>query len=101
MLPSLDPTVMGWKARSWYLPGEATEAFDTYGNAGPTILVDGEVVGAWGQRPDGEMRTHYFGDVPARRRRHVDERIREVASWVGDTRYNVRFPGSINARLLA
>ena len=44
------------------------DAFDRMGNAGPTIWVDGQVVGGWAQAPDGELRTRYFLDVPARTR---------------------------------
>ena len=45
---------MGWKLRDWYLPAAAADAFDRNGNAGPTLWVDGRVVGAWAQAPDGE-----------------------------------------------
>jgi hypothetical protein len=101
LLPGLDPTVMGWKERSWYLPAAAGDAFDRNGNAGPTIWVDGQVVGAWAQRPDGEVRLHWFTAVPARRRAAVEQRAAELASWVGATRFTVRFPGRVQARLLA
>ena len=46
VLPALDPATMGWKQRSWYLPEAAAEAFDSVGNGGPTIWVDGRIVGA-------------------------------------------------------
>ena len=100
VLPGLDPTIMGWKQRAWYLPDAATEVFDGVGNAGPSIWVDGRVVGAWAQARDGEIHTHYFERVAAARRRQVDERIEELKAWIGDTRFTVRFPGHIHARLL-
>jgi hypothetical protein len=100
VLPSLDPTTMGWKERAWYLPDEAADAFDRNGNAGPTIWVDGRVVGAWARRPDGEMRTHYFVSVSRKRRAEVDRRLDEVQTWLGTARFSVRFPGRINAQLL-
>jgi hypothetical protein len=100
LLPSLDPTTMGWKERAWYLPPEAADAFDRNGNAGPTIWADGRVVGAWAQAPDGEIRTHYFVEVSAAQRRMVADRVEEVRTWVGETRFQVRFPGRINATLL-
>ncbi len=54
-LPALDPTVMGYRERHWYL-GERWEGlFDRNGNAGPTIWWCGRVVGGWGQRPDGSV----------------------------------------------
>ncbi len=101
LLPGLDPTVMGWKERSFYLPAAAAPAWDRNGNAGPTIWVDGQVVGAWGQAKDGSIRTHYFLDVPAVRRAQVEQRVGELRAILGPTRYAVRFPGAINARLLA
>jgi hypothetical protein len=100
-LPSLDPTVMGWKERAWYLPAACADTFDRNGNAGPTLWVDGQVVGAWGQAPDGSLRTHWFVDVPAARRRQVDVELDRVRDLLGDTRVSVRFPGRIHARLLA
>jgi hypothetical protein len=101
VLPSLDPTTMGWKERGWYLRPEAEDAFDRNGNAGPTLWVDGEVVGAWAQAPDGELRSTYLVPVSASRRKQVATRLDEVAAMIGDTRFTVRFPGRVNAVLLA
>ena len=100
VLPGLDPTTMGWKQRDWYLPEAAAEAFDSVGNGGPTLWVDGRIVGAWAQTRDGVIHTHYFEPVPAARRRQLDERIAEVKAMIGDTRFTVRFPGNIHARIL-
>jgi hypothetical protein len=100
VLPGLDPTTMGWKQRDWYLPPSAAEAFDRNGNGGPTLWVDGRIVGAWAQTRDGEIRTHYFERISAARRREIEERIATMKELVGTTRFTVRFPGDINARLL-
>ncbi|MGI8946743.1 MAG: winged helix DNA-binding domain-containing protein [Ornithinimicrobium sp.] len=100
LLPGLDPTVMGWKERSFYLPAKAAPAWDRNGNAGPTIWVDGQVVGAWGQARDGSIRTHFFVDVPAARRAQVAQRAVKLRAILGPVRYAVRFPGAINAELL-
>lgn len=100
VLPGLDPSTMGWKQRAWYLPAAAAEAFDSVGNGGPTLWVDGRIVGAWAQTRDGEIHTHYFETVPATRRRQIEERINEVKAMIGDARFTVRFPGNIHARLL-
>lgn len=84
LLPTLDPTTMGWKHRGWYLSERAaTDAFDRAGNAAPTIWVDGRVVGTWAQREDREIRLHWFDDVPTSRRAQVEARAEEVAAWVG------------------
>lgn len=100
VLPGLDPTIMGWKQRDWYLPETSREVFDSAGNGGPSLWVDGRVVGAWAQTRDGTIHTHYFERVAAARRREIDQRIEELKSWIGDTRFTVRFPGNIHARLL-
>jgi hypothetical protein len=56
LLPGLDPTTMGWKQRSWYLdPAVAAAVFDRNGNGGPTVWVDGRIVGSWVQRRDGTI----------------------------------------------
>jgi hypothetical protein len=36
LLPSLDPTPMGWKDRRWFLGIDPGEVFDRAGNIGPT-----------------------------------------------------------------
>lgn len=99
LLPGLDPTVMGWKQRNWYLPGHAAEAFDRNGNGGPTIWVDGRVVGYWVQRADGEIALHWFEPVPAARRREVERRAAQLREWLGATRFSVRFPGRVHAEV--
>jgi hypothetical protein len=100
VLPGLDPTIMGWKQRDWYLPSGSMEVFDSAGNGGPSLWVDGRVVGAWAQTKEGEIHTHYFERVTAARRREIDQRVEEMKTWIGDTRFTVRFPGDIHARLL-
>ena len=56
LLPVLDPTVMGWKERGFYLdPAYRPYLFDTNGNAGTTAWLDGRIVGAWVQRGDARV----------------------------------------------
>lgn len=100
-LPGLDPTTMGWKERDWYLPAGAADAFDRNGNAGPTLWVDGRVVGAWAQHRDGRLLTHWFEPVPAERREQLAGRLAVLAEVLGETRFSVRFPGRIQPRILA
>ncbi|MGB6004695.1 MAG: winged helix DNA-binding domain-containing protein [Ornithinimicrobium sp.] len=101
LLPGLDPSVMGWKERGFYLAPGGETAWDNYGNAGPTVWVDGQVVGAWGQTRSGEIRLRSFVDLPADRRRQIEDRAAQVAEWLGATRISWRFPGAINAELIA
>jgi hypothetical protein len=99
LLPGLDPTTMGWKERGWYLPVECADTFDRMGNAGPTIWVDGQVVGAWAQAPDGEIRTRFLVDVDDDQRAAVAERARELGKVLGGTRFTVRFPSPASTAL--
>ena len=57
LLPVLDPTLMGWKERDFYLdPGHVPYLFDTNGNGGTTAWWDGRVVGCWVQDDAGWCR---------------------------------------------
>ncbi|KRE39193.1 hypothetical protein ASG73_02285 [Janibacter sp. Soil728] len=54
LLPTLDPTTMGWKQREVYLdPAHRELLFDSFGNGGSTAWWDGRIVGAWVQDDDG------------------------------------------------
>ena len=66
--PGLDPTVMGWKERRWYLGPHRAPLFDRNGNAGPTVWVGGRAVGAWSQRAGGEVVTRLLEPVGRRDR---------------------------------
>ncbi|WP_419817744.1 winged helix DNA-binding domain-containing protein [Glaciibacter flavus] len=57
LLPSLDPTPMGWKSRAWCIGIDRAQIFDTAGNIGPTVWWDGEVIGSWAIANTGEVRT--------------------------------------------
>jgi hypothetical protein len=102
LLPGLDPTTMGWKERGWYLDPEVGAAvFDRNGNAGPTIWVDGRVVGSWVQRPDGTIAVHLLTDVDPTRRAEIDATAERLRELLGDVRFRVRFPAPVQAALLA
>ena len=68
LLPGLDPTIMGWKERGWYLGPHRGPLFDRNGNAGPTVWVGGRAVGAWSQRDGGEVVTRLLEPVDGRDR---------------------------------
>jgi hypothetical protein len=102
-LPALDSTTMGWKNRRWYLGDLAkfgASVFDVNGNAGPTIWVDGRVVGGWAQRKSGEVAYELLADVPVRRAKAIAVEADRVRNLIGDARVNVRFPAPIQKSLL-
>lgn len=101
-LPALDPTTMGWKERSWYLAEHGRfghSLFDRSGNAGPTIWVDGEVVGGWMQRKTGDVAYLLVADVPRTRQKQIAAEAVRVAELIGDARVNVRFPAPLQKEL--
>ncbi|MEP7113963.1 MAG: winged helix DNA-binding domain-containing protein [Ilumatobacteraceae bacterium] len=103
-LPGLDPTTMGWKQRTWYLGDLAAfggPVFDRNGNAGPTIWVDGRVVGGWAQRKTGEIAYQLLVEVPPKRVRAIDAESRKLRELIGHARVNVRFPAPMQKGLLA
>lgn len=83
LLPGLDPTAMGWKERSWYLPPAHTRAlFDRNGNAGPTVWVDGHIVGGWAQRPDGAVTYRLLEDIGRGGAARVAEEAAALTAWL-------------------
>ena len=91
LLPTLDPTTMGWKEREWYLGPHAGLLFDRNGNAGPTVWWDGRVVGGWSQRRDGEIVFQLLEDVGADAVRAVETEAGRVAAWLGEKRFSPGF----------
>ena len=96
LLPTLDPTTMGWRERAFYLDRAHTPyLFDSAGNGGTTVWVNGRIVGCWVQDEAGAGPAHPHGGglpgraaaarrrggpprrVPARRAHH--ERVRLTA----------------------
>ena len=99
LLPSLDPTVMGWKQRDWYLGEHQSRLFDRNGTAGPTVWVNGRVVGGWGQRPDGEVLVRLLEDVGTEARAGINARAAELRQWLGGTRITPRFRTPLDREL--
>jgi hypothetical protein len=100
LLPSLDPTTMGWQARDWYLGGHKAALFDTTGNAGPTIWVDGRIAGGWAIRADGEVVTKLLEDVGSDASGAVDAEAARLTAWLRATRVIPRFPTPLHKELV-
>ena len=92
LLPSLDPTTMGWHERDWYLGPYKQQLFDTAGNAGPTVWWDGRIVGGWRQSDDGGVVVQLLEDIGAEGRRAVDAEAERLSAWLDGTRLIPRFP---------
>lgn len=87
LLPTLDPTVMGWKHRAFYLdPTDRPYLFDTNGNAGNTAWVDGRIVGAWVQDDDARVRLLLRHDVGAEATALLEKSAADLTAWLGGVR---------------
>ena len=91
LLPGLDSTTMGWKERDWYLDPHAGPLFDTNGNAGPTVWVDGRIVGGWAQRRDGEVVHRLLEDVGAEAATRIAAEAAALTAWMAGTSATPRF----------
>jgi hypothetical protein len=92
LLPVLDPTVMGWKERGFYLGPHREHLFDRNGNAGTTVWVDGRIVGCWVQDPAGGVHLRLLERVPARARTALEAEARRLTQWLGGTRVGTVYP---------
>ncbi len=101
LLPALDPTVMGWTGREWYLGEHRAALFDRNGNAGPTIWSDGRVVGGWAQRKGGAIVVRLLEDVGAEVEAQVADAAESRRRLYGDVRAVPRFRTPLERELTA
>ena len=101
LLPSLDPTTMGWQQRDWYLGPHREAMFDRNGNAGPAIWVDGRIVGGWAQRRDGEVVWKVFEDIGSEATRAIEQKAGTLQQWLGRVVVTPRFPTPVYRLLRA
>jgi winged helix DNA-binding protein len=99
LLPGLDPTVMGWKDREWYLGEHASMLFDRNGNAGPTVWSNGRIVGGWWQDDRAEIVVKLLTSVPAATRSAIEAERDRLQEWLGDVRLRLRFPTPLDRSL--
>jgi Winged helix DNA-binding domain len=99
LLPALDPTVMGWFERDWYLGPHKRQLFDTSGNAGPTAWWDGRIVGGWRQNDAGEVELQMLDDVGAEGLRALSDEAARLTVWFGGRRVLPRFPSPLSKAL--
>jgi winged helix DNA-binding protein len=101
LLPALDPTVMGWAGREWFLGEHRPALFDRAGNAGPTVWWDGGIVGGWAQRRDGEITLRLLADVGADARAAIEATAERLGAWLGPVRVTPRFRTPLERELVS
>ncbi|WP_244932062.1 winged helix DNA-binding domain-containing protein [Nocardioides sp. W7] len=92
LLPVLDPTVMGWKGRDFYLGEHGPQLFDANGNAGTTAWWDGRVVGCWVQDGDGVVVVRLLEEVPADARAALEVEAERLTAWLAGHRVSTVYP---------
>ncbi len=92
LLPVLDPTVMGWKSRDFYLGPHAPHLFDTNGNAGTTAWWDGRIVGCWVQDDDGVVEVRYVEKVPKAAQKALQVEADRLTAWLDGVRVSTVYP---------
>jgi len=100
-LPALDTTTMAWADRGFYLGDHARALFDRNGNAGPSIWLDGRVVGGWAQRPSGEVVTRLLEDVGRPEQQAIEAEAGRLERWLGTDRIVPRFRTPTEQELVA
>ena len=99
LLPALDTTTMAWKERAWYLGNLERRLFDSAGNAGPTVWVDGRIVGGWAVRADGEVVYQLLEDVGRVSSNAVALEAARIRDWIGASRFIPRFRTPLEVEL--
>jgi hypothetical protein len=99
LLPGLDPTVMGWKERAWFLGDHQKALFDRNGNGGPTVWCNGRIVGGWAQRRDGTIAIELLEKVDSWASDKIAADAQRLAAWFGETRITPRFRTPLEQRL--
>ena len=94
LLPVLDPTVMGWKQRDFYLGAHGPDLFDRNGNAGTTAWWDGRVVGCWVQDDAGVVEVRLLERLPRPAVRALAAEAERLTEWLGGVRVGTVYPSS-------
>lgn len=87
LLPALDPTVMGWRARAFYLDADHRPyLFDTAGNAAPTAWWNGRIVGSWAQDDDAVVHVILREDIGPEAVSVLDTEAARLTDWLDGVR---------------
>ncbi|GAA4661630.1 winged helix DNA-binding domain-containing protein [Arthrobacter cryoconiti] len=101
LLPPLDPTVMGWKGRGFYLGSHHGSLFDSRGNAGTTAWVDGRIVGCWIQDQNATVRLGLLEEVSAAATRSLNDHAADLTEWLNGIRSPTGYQSSMMRALAA
>jgi hypothetical protein len=83
-LPALDPYIMGYRDRRRFLaPEHNVHVFDRAGNAMPTVWANGQVVGAWRQRKNGEVVYGLFEEVNEEEQALLEAEAQRLEEFLG------------------
>ena len=84
LLPTLDPTTMGWRQREFYLDAEHTPyLFDRAGNGGTTVWVNGRIAGCWVQDERERVVPVIMAEASRDERRLIDIEVTRLDEFVG------------------
>lgn len=99
LLPMLDAVPMGWKRRAWYAPDDAVDRlWDSMGNVGATVWVDGTIVGAWGLQ-EGRVTLRVLADVDGDAMGAVRDEAGRLERWLDGRTFTARFPSPLQREL--
>ena len=94
LLPVLDPTVMGWKQRDFYLGPHAPQLFDSNGNAGTTAWWDGRIVGCWVQDDAGVVEVRLLEKLPRKAVTALAAEAERLTAWLDGVRVGTVYPST-------
>lgn len=101
LLPTLDPTAMGWKERGHHLDVDHRQwLYDTNGNAGTTAWWDGRAVGAWVQDEDGVVSVLECPgtDIGREGRAALALEAERLTAWLDGVRISTVYPSALTKR---
>jgi hypothetical protein len=99
LLPALDPTPMGWKDRGWYLGAHRHELFDRSGNIGPSVWLNGRIVGGWTQYEDGDIGVELLETVTTDEMSLIEAEAASLRIWLEGDVVTPRFRTPLEERL--
>lgn len=101
LLPALDPTPMGWKEREWYLGDHGGDLFDKNGNIGPTVWLNGQIVGGWAVTAPDEVALAMLEPVTTGQEQLIASEVASVVEFLDGAVVIPRFRTPLEKRLLA